>query len=128
MHNSLFPRTMFNNFMKNGLPFRAWYYLRTGYSLYLAFLITAANALVTVYYLAIKSVPQLEAVFPTFMSWAAVMASIFVPVAVLLGWVHFKRIPAYRSEVDITVEANPYYYKLPPGYWKEALVPTMLEI
>jgi hypothetical protein len=29
--------------------------------------------------------------------------------------------------MDVAVESNPYYYKLPPGYWKDALVPVMLE-
>jgi hypothetical protein len=29
---------------------------------------------------------------------------------------------------QILSEANPYYYKLPPGYWKDALVPAYLEI
>jgi hypothetical protein len=27
----------------------------------------------------------------------------------------------------VGVEANPYNYRLPPGFWKEALVPVMLE-
>lgn len=26
------------------------------------------------------------------------------------------------------IETNPYYYKLYPGYWKEAFTPTYLEL
>jgi len=39
-----------------------------------------------------------------------------------------KRSPAYTSEMDISVEANPYYYKLPPGYTREAYAPLYLEL
>jgi hypothetical protein len=113
--------------MKEALPYRAWYYLRMGYTTYLAFMIAAVNALVTVYYLAIQNVPSLQTVFPSFASWAAIMAVIFIPAGVTIGWLHVKRSPAYRSEIDVLVEANQYYYKLPPGFWKEALVPAMLE-
>ena len=30
--------------------------------------------------------------------------------------------------MDISVEANPYYYKLPPGYNKEVYAPAYLEL
>jgi hypothetical protein len=30
--------------------------------------------------------------------------------------------------VDITVEANPYLYKMYPGYWQEAFTPLYLEL
>jgi len=84
--------------------------------------------MVTVYYLAIKNVPQLEAIFPTFGAWSVAIIIIGVPLSIFLGWLHIKRSPAFRSELDVGVEANPYYYKLPPGHWKEAIVPVMLEI
>jgi hypothetical protein len=32
------------------------------------------------------------------------------------------------SEQDITVEANPYNYKIPPGFWQEAFTPVYLEL
>ena len=41
---------------------------------------------------------------------------------------HIKRSPAYSSEQDISVEANPWYYKLPPGYTREAFGPLYLEL
>jgi hypothetical protein len=113
--------------MRRILPFRAWYYFRTGYATYLSFILSAVNVMVTVYYLAIDRVPDIKAAFPNFGSWAITVTIIGVPLAVFIGWLHLKRSPAYRSEIDVSVEANPYYYKLPPGFWKEALVPVMLE-
>ena len=113
--------------MKGSLPFRAWFYFRTGYSVYLSFMLAAINVIVTVYYLAIDNIPDLKLVFPSFGSWAFTVILVGVPIAVFVGWLHLKRSPAYRSELDVSVESNPYYYKLPPGFWKEALVPVMLE-
>ena len=99
-----------------------------GYITYLSFIVAAANALVTIYYLAINRIPDLMILFPSFTIWTIFMLGVVSPLGVFLGWLHFKRSPAYRSEMDIAVESNPYNYKLPPGYWKEALVPLMLEL
>ncbi len=84
--------------------------------------------MVTVYYLAITKYPDLYTIFPSFSIWAIFIVGTVTPLAVFLGWLHLKRSPAYRSEMDVAVEANQYYYKLPPGYWKEALAPVLLEI
>lgn len=114
--------------MKSRLPFRSWYYFRTGFHTYLAFVLSAINMMVVVYYLAIKSVPVLETVFPSFMIWALAVTAVGVPLSVFLGHLHVKRSGAFRSELDIQVEANPYYYKLPPGFWREVFAPTYLEL
>jgi len=113
---------------KSRLPFRSWYYFRTGYGTYLALVLAAVNMMVVVYYLAIRGIPELEQVFPSFAIWSATVVAAGVPLAVFLGWIHVKRSPAFRSEMDIQVEANPYYYKLPPGYWKEVFAPIWLEL
>lgn len=113
--------------MRASLPFRAWFYFRMGYSVYLSFILAAVNVMVTVYYLAISNIEDLSSVFPDFTSWAITVILIGTPLAVFIGWMHLKRSPAYRSEMDVSVESNPYYYKLPPGYWKDALVPALLE-
>jgi len=108
--------------------YRAWYYFRLGYSTYFSFLLGYVSTFVTVYYLAIKNIPDLLTAFPhfaVFVFWGTIVG---VPLAVLVGWLHMKRTPVYLAEVDIGVEANPYNYKLPPGYWKEVLTPTFLEL
>jgi hypothetical protein len=113
--------------MRASLPFRAWFYFRMGYSVYLSFIMAVVNVMVTVYYLAISNIEGLKSVFPDFSIWALTVIIIGTPLGVAIGWIHLKRSPAYRSEMDVAVESNPYYYKLPPGYWKDALVPVMLE-
>jgi len=108
--------------------FRMWYYFRVGYSTYLSFLLGFATTFVTVYYLAITNMPMLQAVFPHFGLFAVVALIVGVPTACLIGWFHMKGSSLWKSEVDITVEANPYLYKMYPGYWQEAFTPLYLEL
>jgi hypothetical protein len=110
------------------LIYRMWYYFRIGYNTYLTFLIGFATTLVTIYYLAIKDIPSLLDIFPRFQLFAVVTLLVGVPVACLIGWYHVKGAAVWRSELDISVEANPYYYKMYPGYWKEAFTPVYLEV
>jgi len=108
--------------------FRMWFYFRMGYTVYLSFLLGFATTLVTVYYLAINNIPALQVVFPHFWLFVIIAFSVGVPMACFIGWVHMKGSALWKSEVDITVEANPYLYKVYPGYWKEAFTPFYLEL
>jgi hypothetical protein len=108
------------------LVYRAWYYFRLGYSTYLTFLLGFVSTLVTVYYLAIKNIPYLLDFFPKFVPFAILSIIVGVPVSVAIGWVHLKRSGLFSSEQDISVEANPYQYKLPPGMAMEVNTPTNL--
>ena len=105
------------------LLFRSWYYFRIGYGTYLTFLLGFATTIVTVYYLAINNIPALKSVFTSFWLFMILSVAVGVPLSVLGGWLHFKRSQAYSSEVDIAVEANPYYFKIIPGKEKELQVP-----
>ena len=107
---------------------RLWFYFRIGYSTYLTFLLGFASTLVTVYYLAIKNIPDLLNVFPHFVPFAVIATLIGIPLSVSVGWAHYKRSPAFTSELDIQVEANPYYFKLAPGFNKEVYGPLYLEL
>ena len=107
---------------------RLWFYFRQGYSTYLTFILGALNTLVVVWYLAIKESPGVENWFGHFALFALVVTVIGTPLSIALGWLHYKRTPAYTSEVDIGVEANPYYYKYPPGYNRDAWGPLYLEL
>lgn len=107
---------------------RIWFYFRMGYSTYLTFLLGYLSTLVTVYYLAIKSIPSLLDIFPRFVPFAALATVIGGPLAVAIGWAHYKRTTAFESEVDIQVEANPYYFKAPPGKEKDVYVPLYFEL
>lgn len=112
--------------MVRRIAFRAWFYFRQGWSQYFAFLFAAVNTLTVTYYLAIKDVPILKEVFFSFWIYLVVVSGIGIPILVGVGYFHYKKSRAYHAEADINVEANPYYYKLPPGYWKEVIIPTYL--
>ena len=96
-------------FERAKLIFRAWYYFRNGWSLYFAFIFAAINTLTVTYYLAIDKVPFLLNLFPSFVNYVLIISGIGIPILVLIGYVHFKRSPAYKSEASIEVEVDPYY-------------------
>ena len=93
---------------KKNIWFRCWYYFRTGWSTYFAFILAAINTLTVTYFLAIDNYPVLKAVFPSFEQYIVIIVSIGVPLLVLIGFVHFKRTQAFKSEVDVLIESNPY--------------------
>jgi hypothetical protein len=105
---------------------RFWYYFRMGYSTYLSFLLGVMNTLTVIYYLLIKNVPDLELLFPRFAIFAVPACLAGLPLAVIVGWLHFKGTMAYSSELDITVESNPYQYKYTPGYQRQVNGPLAL--
>jgi hypothetical protein len=88
--------------------FRAWFYFRNGWSMYFAFIFAAINTLVVTYYLALEKIPFLLDVFPTFSHYVVAAVLIGIPILIIIGFVHFKRSPAYRSEATIGFEVNPY--------------------
>nr|ABZ07897.1 hypothetical protein ALOHA_HF4000ANIW141K23ctg1g7 [uncultured marine microorganism HF4000_ANIW141K23] len=94
--------------MKQNLLFRSWFYFRTGWQTYFAFILAAINTLTVTYFLAIDNYPSLKTVFPSFEIYILIMLSIGIPLLVLVGFVHFKRSRSFKSEVDILVESNPY--------------------
>lgn len=103
--------------------FRAWFYLRMGYSIYWAFLFMGINTLTVTYYLVIDSAPFLKQIFPTFTHYIVILIIIGVPLLIFTGYFHFKKIPGYKSEAEVTIESNPYQFKLPPGWWLHVIMP-----
>ena len=95
--------------MKQNLLFRSWFYFRTGWSTYFAFILAAINTLTVTYFLAVDNYPSLKTIFPSFEVYVLVTASIGIPLLVLIGYIHFKRSISFRSESDILVESNPYH-------------------
>jgi hypothetical protein len=114
--------------MKPKLFSRSWFYFRQGWSTYFAFIMAAVNTLTVTYYLAIENIPVLKEIFPSFVIYIIVVVAIGIPLLVLIGNMHFKRSTVYSGESDIIAESYPYYYKLTPGYKREALFPTLLLI
>jgi len=76
--------------------------------MYFAFVFAAVNTLTVTYYLAIENYPFLKVIFPTFVDYIIITVAIGVPLLVGIGYAHFKRTKAYRSEAAIVAEANPF--------------------
>jgi len=98
--------------LKQNLGFRFWFYFRSGWSSYFAFALAALNTLTVTYYLAIENYPVLQAIFPSFLQYVLIIVSIGIPLLILVGYAHWKRTPAYRSEADIWMESNPYQARM----------------
>ena len=98
--------------MQKNLAFRAWFYFRSGWSTYFAFIVAAINTLTVTYFLAIERYPVLNDIFPTFIHYVISIVAIGVPILVIIGYIHFKRSSALRSEADIMMEVNPYWRRM----------------
>ena len=94
--------------MKSSLTFRSWYYFRMGWATYFAFIFAAVNTLTVTYFLAIERYPFLTTIFPSFLQYIVIIVGIGIPILVIVGYIHYKRTLAFKSEADVMVESNPY--------------------
>ena len=94
--------------MTKTTSFRSWYYFRMGWSTYFAFIFAAVNTLTVTYFLAIDNYPILKEIFPTFIIYIIIVGGIGIPLLTFIGYFHFKRTSAYRSESAINYESNPF--------------------
>ncbi len=92
--------------------FRAWYYFRTGWSTYFAFIFAAINTLTVTYFLAIENYPQLSEIFPSFLQYVVVVSGVGIPILVASGYLHYKKTSAFKAEADINIEANPHWRRM----------------
>ena len=112
--------------MGKNLGFRGWYYFRTGWATYFAFIVAAINALTVTFFLAIENYPSLSVIFPTFFHYIVIVTSVGVPILVLVGYVHFKRSKSYRAEADVFIETNPHLRRILLN--TEILFPSYLKL
>ena len=94
--------------MNENVGFRSWYYFRMGWTTYFAFIFAAINTLTVTYYLAIERIPALVTIFPNFFQYILIISTIGIPILVIVGYIHYKRTVAFKSEVDVIMESNPY--------------------
>ena len=94
--------------MKKRTPFRAWFLFRQGWSLYFAFILAAVNTLTVTYFLAVEQYPVLVDLFPSFGHYILVWIVVGIPLLTFVGYIHYRRSPAYTSEVGLTWTSNPY--------------------
>ena len=98
--------------MAKNLGFRSWYYFRTGWSTYFAFIFAAINTLTVTYFLAIENYPVLKEVFPSFIHYIVIVVLVGIPMLVLVGYAHYKRTASFKAEADIHIEANPHMRRI----------------
>jgi hypothetical protein len=104
------------------LIFRAWFYFRQGYNLYLAFLIGFASNIIVLYRLGVTDIGWLHDIFPSLTVFVIVGLLIAIPVGILAGLYHMKRTAAFAADASVQTEANPYSYKI-IGKEKEVFLP-----
>ena len=112
--------------MEKNLGFRGWFYFRTGWATYFAFIVAAINALTVTFFLAIENYPALSMIFPTFVHYIVIVVGIGVPILVLVGYVHFKRSKSFRAEADVLIETNPHIRRILQN--TEVLLPSYLKL
>ena len=105
--------------------FRAWFYFRQGYNLYLAFLIGFASNIVVLFRLGVEPNKSLLGVFPSLGIFTAVGLLVAIPVGIVAGLYHMKRTGAYAADASVATEANPYVYKT-IGKEKEVFLPLWI--
>lgn len=120
--------------LRRGVVFlaRTWYYFRVGYGTYLTFIPGVINMLILVWVFVVREVPGVEAVLVSPLVFCILAASVAGSVGACMGWLHFKVMPTYRSEIEIGIESNPYFWKLPRGYqplvWFPAILLTLQQV
>jgi len=62
--------------VEKNLGFRGWFYFRTGWATYFAFIVAAVNALTVTFFLAIEKYPSLSVIFPTFFHYIVIIVGI----------------------------------------------------
>ena len=97
---------------KNNLFFRFWYYFRIGWGTYFVFVLGAVNTLTVTYFLAVDNYPTLKQLFPSFEMYALYLTTILIPILIVVGYSHFKKTHAFKSEVDVIIESNPYQRRI----------------
>ena len=66
------------------------------------------NTLTVTYFLAIDNYPSLKLIFPSFEVYVLIIVTVGIPLLVAIGYAHFKRTKAFKSEIDVQLESNPY--------------------
>ena len=112
--------------MGKNLGFRGWFYFRTGWATYFAFVVAAINTLTVTFFLAIEKYPALSVIFPTFFHYIVIVVCIGVPLLVLVGYVHFKKSKSYRAEADIIIETHPHIRRILQN--TEVLLPSYVKL
>ena len=117
---------MGEKFVEKNLGFRGWFYFRTGWATYFAFIVAAVNALTVTFFLAIEEYPLLSVIFPTFFHYVVIVVGVGVPMLILVGYVHYKKSKSFRAEQDVLIETSPHFRRILQN--TEVLLPSYLKL
>ncbi len=106
--------------------FRSWFYFRTGYNLYLAFLIGFASNIVVLFKLGVTENKYLAPLFPSLTTFTIIGLLVAVPIGIFAGLYHMKRTGAFAADASVQIEANPYVYRVVPGKEREVFLPLAI--
>ena len=112
--------------VEKNLGFIGWFYFRTGWATYFAFIVAAVNALTVTFFLAIEEYPLLSVIFPTFFHYVVIIVGIGVPVLILVGYIHYKKSKSFRAEQDVLIETSPHFRRILQN--TEILLPAYLKL
>jgi len=112
--------------VEKNLAFRGWFYFRTGWATYFAFVVAAVNALTVTYFLAVENYPILNSIFPSFFHYVGIVGGIGVPALVLVGYIHFKKSKSFKAEQDVLIETSPHIRRILVN--TEVLLPLYLQL
>ena len=105
--------------------FRSWFYLRVGYGTYIAFLIGFLSNIIVIYKLAIANT-SLVSVFPHLSEFTILAVLVASPISIIIGLYHMRRTAAFAADATVSMEANPYVYKIVPGKEREVTIPLSI--
>jgi len=116
------------------LLFRAWFYFRQGYSLYVSFPLGFISTVIVVYSLGIKPVIDshgslgdfFQFAFPHLLNFVGWGAGVLIPICIYGGYLHYKKTGAYAADASVGTEQNPYSYKAVPGKEEEVFIPLWM--
>jgi hypothetical protein len=112
------------NFSK--LLFRSWFYFRAGYNTYIAFFIGFSSNIIVIYKLGIAENKFLGPIFASLTLFAILALAVLIPISIAVGLYHMKRTGAYAAEASVSMESNPYIYKVVPGKEREVFLPLWI--
>lgn len=78
---------------------RRWLDLRSGHTVYLAFILGMMNFIILSYALALERVPFLNQIFSSMWMWAVFYILVYIPAAMVIGYFHrHGQLPAEQVE------------------------------
>ena len=94
-----------------------------GYGTYAAFLIGFASNIIIIYKLAVEQNSIVGPYFHSLGIFTLLALAVAGPTCVAIGYYHMKRTGAYAADASVSMEANPYMYKILPGKEQEVFLP-----